>query len=233
MKLIKELLATTGTADVHEGWFSKPKFPTIDRQPVTADDRRMIAAAFDFGHNANLKHANGEYVLPDNVTLNYRKARVNFYKDGDKLMASIGHYDDEDGPGDPSRRPITSSERQIRSKTDLYNLKDLLDGPQQGSRVSHDSMRYKEFKRDTGIGEGWKSSAAGAAIAGAVMTGIANSPKITVDGISYDKAVGGGAADPKNAKEVKTVTIKGEKYKVWSVVGYKGRITYLYTKLDK
>lgn len=129
--------------------FGRKKEPELKRADITPEEREMIARAFDFGHNAKLKKASGEYVLPGNVTLNYRRARVNFYKEGDQLMASVGWYSDEDGPGNPKKSPITTTDRKINSREDLYNLKSVLDDDvKQGSSVSHDSLRYKEMKRD-------------------------------------------------------------------------------------
>jgi hypothetical protein len=133
--------------ELHEGWFSK-KEPKIDRQPIDDEEREMISRAFDFGHNAKLKRGN-EYVLPDNVTLNYRKARVNFYKDGSKLMASVGYYSDEDGPGNPKKSPAKTVDRQIKGKEDLYNLKDELDGTASSS-ISSTDLKHAEMKKDLG-----------------------------------------------------------------------------------
>ena len=64
-------------------------------------------------------------------------------------------------------------------------------------------------KKDTEVSEGWKSKAGAAALAAATVAGIGMSPKLTVDGVTYDKAI---SAPPEDAK---TVTKDGKRYKVW------------------
>lgn len=59
------------------------------------------------------------------------------------------------------------------------------------------------------VSEGWKSKAGAAALAAATVAGIGMSPKLTVDGVTYDKAI---SAPPEDAK---TVTKDGKRYKVW------------------
>lgn len=59
------------------------------------------------------------------------------------------------------------------------------------------------------LDEGWKSKAGAVALAAATATGIALSPKLTIDGVTYDKAI---SAPPPDAK---IVTKDGKKYKVW------------------
>lgn len=111
---------------LEEGLFgSKPK--AMVRTDVTADDRKMITSVFPNGHNADLKRGQ-EYVLPQNITINHKRARMNIYKDGDTLKASIGHYADEDGPGNPRKSPIHHTEHDITSVDDLKKIKKLVDG---------------------------------------------------------------------------------------------------------
>jgi len=128
--------------------FGKKKEPELKRTDITPEERAMIVRAFDKSSNANLKKGDGEYVLPQNVTLVFGRGYVNFYKDGDQLIAGIGWYGNDTDPGDPKKAPITHSEKKINKQSDLYDLKDeLLDGLRSSS-TSHDSLRYQETKRD-------------------------------------------------------------------------------------
>lgn len=81
------------------------------------------------------------------------------------------------------------------------------------------------------MNEGWKSALAATAIAGGVAVGIAASPKLTVDGQTYDKAI---VNAPSTAK---IVTVDGKKYKIWSQRPIKmhpgNSQTRLYQKIDE
>jgi hypothetical protein len=81
------------------------------------------------------------------------------------------------------------------------------------------------------IDEGWKSTAGAVAIAAAAAAGIAVSPKITIDGVTYDKAI---SAPPADAK---IVTKDGKKYRVWQGTSLKrrpgGNRSNLYQPVDE
>lgn len=69
--------------------------------------------------------------------------------------------------------------------------------------------------------EGWKMGAAAVALSAAVVAGIANSPKVEINGETYNKA-GSLRSAPAEAKTA-TVTINGKKTKVlyWTAMGTK------------
>jgi len=74
--------------------------------------------------------------------------------------------------------------------------------------------------------EGWKGAVAGAAVVGAVAAGIGASPKVEINGHTYDKAV---SSAPTTAKSA-TVSINGKKksVKYWDAAGPKGRVSRVY-----
>lgn len=78
--------------------------------------------------------------------------------------------------------------------------------------------------------EGWKGAVAGAAVVGAVAAGIGTSPKVEINGHTYDKAVSSAPATAKSA----TVSINGKKksVKYWDATGPKGRVSRVYA-IDK
>lgn len=98
------------------------------RTDITAEERAMIKKVFPSGSNADMKMGNGEYVLPQNIHVTLDHTRVNFYKDGDQLLASIEWYSKEQNPGDPKSRPLTHTEQKINDEQDLRDLKKKLDG---------------------------------------------------------------------------------------------------------
>lgn len=104
-------------------FFKRDDKPKLDRQPLTKEDRIFITSVFNIGHNADMTFASGEYVLPDNITVNYKKGRINFYKDGDLIRASVGFYEDESGPGNPRQSPMISEDFEVRTKADLEKIK--------------------------------------------------------------------------------------------------------------
>lgn len=104
---------------------SKPK-KSIIRTDITNDDRDMITSVFKSGHNAYEKFYGDQYVLPQNVTVNHKKARINFYKDSETLKADVGHYENESGPGNSRTSPQFHSEHDIKNKDDLKKLYNLL-----------------------------------------------------------------------------------------------------------
>lgn len=77
------------------------------------------------------------------------------------------------------------------------------------SHVYWDPQNDITIKPKHVVSEGWKSKAGAAALAAATVAGIGMSPKLTVDGVTYDKAI---SAPPEDAK---TVTKDGKRYKVW------------------
>lgn len=81
--------------------------------------------------------------------------------------------------------------------------------------------------------EGWKTKTAAVALAGAVVAGIANSPKVEINGATYDKAISLSSA-PADAKST-TVKINGKDTKVlyWDAIGPKhNRTTKVYAKAE-
>lgn len=69
------------------------------------------------------------------------------------------------------------------------------------------------------LGEGWKNTVGAVALAAAVGTGIALSPKVEIDGVVYDRAI---SSAPSNAKSA-SVMLNGKKTKVkyWAATGSK------------
>lgn len=121
-KSIKHNLYVDGKKELLEGWFSKKKEPKLNRTDFTDEERKMIKSVFPTGSNVDLKHGE-KYVLPQNVTLNFKRSNVNFYKDGDQILASVGWYRDEDGPGNPRTSPMFHTDHKISSIADLKKLK--------------------------------------------------------------------------------------------------------------
>lgn len=93
----------------------------------------------------------------------------------------------------------------------------LLDGHHylvNGKPVNQNEIKAK-------LEEGWKTGAAAVALSAAVVAGIANSPKVEINGETYDKASSLRSA-PADAKTA-TVSINGKKTKVlyWTAMGTK------------
>lgn len=104
------------------------KVSSPKRTDITAEERAMIKKVFPKGSNADMKMGNGEYVLPQNVHVVLDHTRVNFYKDGDQLMASVEWYSHDQNPGNPNARPLTHTEEIIKGEQSLHALKSKLKG---------------------------------------------------------------------------------------------------------
>lgn len=81
----------------------------------------------------------------------------------------------------------------------------------------HCTGKGYEIHKIEQLDEGWKMGAAAVGLSAAVVAGIANSPKVEINGETYDKAMSLRSA-PDDAKSA-TVSINGEKKKVlyWEV----------------
>jgi hypothetical protein len=101
---------------------------------------------------------------------------------------------------------------------------------QQAAEDYCDGKGYEVIKIEQ-LDEGWKSTAGAVALAGAVAVGVANSPKVEIDGQMYDRAV---SSAPDTAKSA-TVKLKGKPTKVlyWDAVGPKhNRKTKVYKEVE-
>jgi len=105
--------------------FGRKKEPV--RGDVTAEERETMARVFGNPGNSKLKKGD-EFLFPQNVTLVYKNARFNVYKEDGKLMASMGIYSDEDGPGNPRKSPIKTTDVQFDSEDSMERIKAQIDG---------------------------------------------------------------------------------------------------------
>jgi hypothetical protein len=139
-----------GKAELLEGWFDKKtKEKKSVRTEITADDRKMITSVFKTNHNADMKHGDETYVLPDSVYANYKNARVTFFKHGDQLLASVAWYRDEDGPGNPRKSPLfhEKEDRKINNAADLKKIKGIADGEKMSVKQLLARSRHSERVR--------------------------------------------------------------------------------------
>ena len=172
-----------------------------DEEPkneVITDDDRKLIKSV-FKSGHNADLKSGkEPLFPENVHVVTDTKHISFYKRKGQLKASVGHYRSGEA-GDPKKRPITHTDHDINSAEDLKSLT-----------------------------EGWKMGAAAIALSGAVAVGIANSPKVEINGEKYDKAVS--MADAPDRAKTATVEINGKKTRVkyWEKIGHKGRKTRVY-----
>jgi hypothetical protein len=118
------------TLTVHEEWFSKnKKEPKLNTRHITEDEREMISKFFP-STNAHEKwwgDRSDQYVIPHNVNGVHGTVHLSFYTEDDKLKVSVGWYKSKDEPGNPKARPLTHTDHEIRSETDLINLKKLIE----------------------------------------------------------------------------------------------------------
>jgi len=130
-------------------------------------------------------------------------------------------------PAERSNRTVMTVNGDIEEADILKVLKkNKVDYATVGSQMK-DGVRSRMIRlitpnlRPTDVREGWKMGTAAAVLSAAVVAGIANSPKVEINGETYDKA-GSLRSAPADAKSA-TVTINGKKTKVlyWTAMGTK------------
>lgn len=106
--------------ELKEGWFIGHR--KQDQQPtaLTDEERERIKRLFP-DSNVHLKMASGEHVFDKNAHAIYKNLRLSFYKKGDELRVSVGHYRDHDGPGNPKVSPVTHTDH-IASEDELERI---------------------------------------------------------------------------------------------------------------
>ena len=118
----------------------------------------------------------------------------------------------------------TGEEVEVMSQNDIGLVftasKDAVKIPNDKKLKVVPGKGYKEYMPRE-LEEGWKMGTAAAVLSAAVVAGIANSPKVEINGETYDKASSLRSA-PEDAKTA-TVTINGKKTKVlyWTAMGTK------------
>lgn len=196
--------------ELHEGIFDFLKKKSLPKEntpleEITPEERAFIKRHFA-NSNVDIKFGDGRYVLPHNVSAHHGKGIIWFIKRNGKLEASVAYHASAADAGNPKAVPLLHFELKDISDAALEKLKSQLD-------------------------EGWKSKAGAVALAAATATGIALSPKLTIDGVTYDKAI---SAPPPDAK---IVTKDGKKYKVWQGTYLKqrpgGNKYNLYQQIDE
>lgn len=130
----------------------------------------------------------------------------------------------------------TGEEVQVMSQNDIGLVftasKDAVKIPNDKKLKVVPGKGYKEYMPRE-LEEGWKMGTAAAVLSAAVVAGIANSPKVEINGETYDKA-GSLRSAPDDAKTA-TVTINGKKTKVlyWTAMGTKhNRKNRVYTPAE-
>ena len=117
---------------VSEGIFDrfKKKQPAKpQRMPITDEQRAAIIQHFPTNHNANLKWGrkeNDDYVLPDNVTVQFGKGIINFINYDGNLIASVAYHRSKEDRMNPKAIPLTHFDEPINSDQDLEQLKSNL-----------------------------------------------------------------------------------------------------------
>ena len=109
--------------------FKKKQPAKPQRMPITDEQRAAIIQHFPTNHNANLKWGrkeNDDYVLPDNVTVQFGKGIINFINYDGNLIASVAYYRSKEDRMNPKAIPLTHFDKPINSDKDLEQLKSNL-----------------------------------------------------------------------------------------------------------
>ena len=130
-KFEKELPAVYGSKDkeVDEGIFDRfKKKPEAkpQRMPITAEQRAFIKQYFPTNHNADItwgRKDSGDYVLPDNVNVQYGKGLIAFLNIDGKLIASVAYHHNAQDRANPKATPLLHFEVPVNSGEDLEKLK--------------------------------------------------------------------------------------------------------------
>jgi hypothetical protein len=97
-------------SDLKESWFGRKEVPKAS-SPLTPEERSLIKRLFP-DSNVDLKHGTSQHLFDRNAHAVYKNLRLSFYKRGDELRVSVGHYRDDMGPGNPSVSPVTHTDHQ-------------------------------------------------------------------------------------------------------------------------
>lgn len=146
-RILDKIPASVGES-LEEGIFDRfKKKPAADpvNEPITDEERAFITKHIP-SNNADIKWADGNHVLPQNVTAYTGKARINFYKRGGQLIAGVGYYRSSSDAQNPKVSPIGHFDEIISSAADVEKLKTM-------------------------VAEGIGSKLAAGALAGAMATG--------------------------------------------------------------
>ena len=130
-KKIQDKLKKQGVAEGIFDRFKKKQPAKPQRMPITDEQRAAIIQHFPTNHNANLKWGrkeNDDYVLPDNVTVQFGKGIINFINYDGNLIASVAYYRSKEDRMNPKAIPIplTHFDEPINSDKDLEQLKSNL-----------------------------------------------------------------------------------------------------------
>ena len=109
--------------------FKKKQPAKPQRMPITDEQRAAIIQHFPTNHNANLKWGrkeNDDYVLPDNVNVQFGKSIINFINYDGNLIASVAYYRSKEDRMNPKAIPLTHFDKPINSDKDLEQLKSNL-----------------------------------------------------------------------------------------------------------
>ena len=92
--------------ELHEGLFGKKEQPK--NEIFSDEDRNLIKRLFPTGTNVDLKKpgSKDEYLFPENVHGTFGRGHLVFYKRNGQLKVSVGHYSNNQDPGDPKKRPL-------------------------------------------------------------------------------------------------------------------------------
>lgn len=129
--------------------FKKKKEP--QRLPVTAAQRNFIKKYLP-GSNADIKWANLEYVLPDNVNGSYGRGRFSFRNLDGQLIASVEHYRSKEDMLNRKQMPITHTEHIISGPEDMEKIKNMISERKGEVAEGHDlpdgeDIRKKHFEK--------------------------------------------------------------------------------------
>ena len=128
-KKIQDKLKKQGVAEGIFDRFKKKQPAKPQRMPITDEQRAAIIQHFPTNHNANLKWGrkeNDDYVLPDNVTVQFGKCIINFINYDGNLIASVAYYRSKEDRMNPKAIPLTHFDKPINSDKDLEQLKSNL-----------------------------------------------------------------------------------------------------------
>lgn len=78
--------------------------------PLTDEERKMIKRIFPECNALEKRPGRDEWLFPSNAHAVYGTGRLSFYKKGNELRVSVGHYRNNMGPGDPKISPITHTD---------------------------------------------------------------------------------------------------------------------------
>lgn len=95
--------------ELKEGWFVGHRKQDQEPSPLTSEERDLIKRLFP-DSNVHMKMGDGKHVFDKNAHAVYKNLRLSFYKKGDELRVSVGHYRDHDGPGNPKVSPVTHTD---------------------------------------------------------------------------------------------------------------------------